>query len=62
MNAALLAIGVVWGIHLAIAFYAGRDMAARGRQGWAFALLIVLFPVLGILFWLLSRLRAERVR
>jgi hypothetical protein len=57
-NAAMwlgLVVGAVVLIHLGLAFAAGRDMASRGRQGWAFAGLVLFAPIIGIVVWLLSR-------
>lgn len=33
----------------------GRDMDARGQTGWAWAALVVVFPPIGVIVWLVVR-------
>ena len=50
-----------FGAMLALVIYVTRDMNARGREGWAWGLLVVLAPFLGVLVWLIVRANSPRV-
>jgi len=57
---------VMWGFFLALLIGLGtvvtRDMNARGLQGWAWGLLVMLLPPLGLFLWLLVRANSPRLQ